>query len=131
LHLHCVGSGSPAVVSESGFGMSSNSWALVQPAVAGLTRACSYDRPGYGWSDKPPVPRTGSRAAEDLNRALANAGIPGPYILVGHSLGGGQVRLFASHYLSEIAGLVIVASGHDIGGLGIRLRLLRTNRWIV
>jgi pimeloyl-ACP methyl ester carboxylesterase len=113
LHLYCLGTGSPAVVFESGFGMSLNAWALVQPAVAELTRACSYDRPGYGWSDKPPDPRTGSRAAEDLHRALANAGVPGPYILVGHSMGGGQVRLFASRYATEVAGLVIVASGHE------------------
>src|SRR5688572_15388488 len=113
LHLHCVGAGSPAVVFESGFGMSSNAWALVQPVVARLTSACSYDRPGYGWSDKPPDPRTGGRAAEDLHRALANAGIRRPYLLVGHSMGGGQVRLFASRYPTDVAGLVIVASGHE------------------
>ena len=113
LHLYCLGIGSPTVVFESGFGMSLNAWAQVQPAVAELTRACSYDRPGYGWSDKPPNPRTGSRAVEDLHRALANAGIPGPYLLVGHSMGGGQVRLFASRYATEVAGLVIVASGHE------------------
>lgn len=113
LHLYCTGTGTPTVVFESGLGMSLNAWALVQPAVAEFTRACSYDRPGYGWSDEPPVPRTGSRTAEDLHCALANAGIPGPYILVGHSSGGGQVRLFASRYSSDVAGLVIVASGHE------------------
>jgi pimeloyl-ACP methyl ester carboxylesterase len=113
LHLYCLGKGSPAVIFESGFGMSLNAWALVQPAVATLTRACSYDRPGYGWSDKPSDPRTGIRAAEDLHRALANAGIPEPYLLVGHSMGGGQARLFASRYPTEVAGLVIVASGHE------------------
>jgi hypothetical protein len=101
LHLYCLGTGDPAVVFESGFGMSLNAWALVQPAVATLTRACSYDRPGYGWSDKPSNPRTDIRAAEDLHRAL------------GHSMGGGQVRLFASRYPTEVAGLVIVASGHE------------------
>lgn len=113
LHLYCLGMGSPTVVFESGFGMSLNAWALVQPAVARFTRACSYDRPGYGWSDKPPDPRTGMRAAEDLHRALGNASILGPYVLVGHSMGGGQARLFASRYRSDVAGIVIVASGHE------------------
>jgi pimeloyl-ACP methyl ester carboxylesterase len=113
LHVHCLGTGSPSVIFESGLSMSSNAWALVQPEVARFTQACSYDRPGYGWSDVPPDPRTGARAAEDLHRMLGNAGIPKPYLLVGHSLGGGQVRLFASRYPKEVAGMVIVASDHE------------------
>lgn len=113
LHLYCLGTGTPTVLFESGFGMSLNAWALVQPAVARFTRACSYDRPGYGWSDEPPDPRTGTRAAEDLHRMLANADIPGPYVLVGHSMGGGQVRLFAKRYPKDVVGLVIVASGNE------------------
>jgi pimeloyl-ACP methyl ester carboxylesterase len=113
LHLHCVGSGSPTVVLESGFGMTLHAWALVQPQVARLTRACAYDRPGYGWSDLPRQPRTGGMAADDLHRALQNAGIQAPYVLVGHSMGGGQARLFASRYPHEVAGLVLVATGHE------------------
>ena len=93
--------------------MSLHAWAFVQPRVAKLTRACSYDRPGYGWSDKPSEPRVGNRAAADLHHALINAGVPEPYVLVGHSMGGGQVPLFASRYPTEVAGLVIVASGHE------------------
>ena len=108
-----LGEGSPAVVFESGFGMSSNAWALVQPQIAKFTSACSYDRPGYGWSDEPPQPRTGIAEAADLHRMLANAGVSKPYVLVGHSMGGGQVRLFASRFASDVAGLVIVASGHE------------------
>jgi pimeloyl-ACP methyl ester carboxylesterase len=113
LHIYCSGTGSPAVIFESGFGMTLNAWALVQPSVAELTRACSYDRPGYGWSDEPPDPRTGKLETADLHRALSNAGIPGPYVLAGHSMGGGQVRLFASRYPNDVAGMVIVASGHE------------------
>ena len=113
LHIYCTGEGSPAVIFESGFGMSSNAWALVQPQVAKFTSACSYDRPGYGWSDEPPQPRTGIAEAADLHRMLANAGVSKPYVLVGHSMGGGQVRLFASRFASDVAGLVIVASGHE------------------
>src|SRR5689334_2648372 len=113
LHILCSGTGTPAVVFESGFGMSLNAWALVQPAVARITRACSYDRPGYGWSDEPLQPRTGTHAVEDLHQALTNAGIDGPYVLVGHSMGGGQVRLFAHRYSAETAGLVLVASGNE------------------
>ena len=113
LQLYCLGEGSPTVVFESGYGMSSNAWALVQPRIAKLTTACSYDRPGYGWSDEPPQPRTGIAEAEDLHRMLANAGVSKPYVLVGHSMGGGQARLFASSFASDVAGLVIVASGHE------------------
>jgi pimeloyl-ACP methyl ester carboxylesterase len=113
LHIYCTGEGTPAVIFESGFGMSSNAWALVQPQAAKFSSACSYDRPGYGWSDEPPQPRTGIRAAEDLHRMLANASIPTPYVLVGHSMGGGQVRLFADRFANDVAGLVIVASGHE------------------
>lgn len=113
LHIYCLGEGAPTVILESGFGMSSNAWARVQPEIAKVTSACSYDRPGYGWSDKPPQPRTGMEAAEDLHRMLANAGVPRPYVLVGHSMGGGQVRLFAKKFSTDVAGLVIVASGHE------------------
>ena len=113
LHIYCVGGGGPTVLFESGYGMTSNAWALVQPSVARLTRACSYDRPGYGWSDEPPDSRTGMRAVEDLHHALANGRIAGPYVVVGHSMGGGQVRLFASRYSREVAGMVIVASGNE------------------
>src|SRR6185437_4833919 len=87
LHLHSEGDGAPAVIFDAALGGSSLSWALVQPRVAAFTRACSYDRAGFGWSDAGPMPRTASEIAKELHALLAAAGGKPPYILVGHSFG--------------------------------------------
>jgi pimeloyl-ACP methyl ester carboxylesterase len=108
LNLYCSGDGSPAVVFDSGWGDWAPVWMLVQPAVAQWTRACSYDRAGAGFSDPGPMPRTSARIAEELRGALHNAGIPGPYILVGNAFGGDNVRAFASRYPADVTGLVLV-----------------------
>jgi pimeloyl-ACP methyl ester carboxylesterase len=108
LNLYCVGTGAPAVVFDSGWEDWAPVWAIVQPAVAKWTRACSYDRAGAGFSDAGPMPRTSVRIADELHRALHNAGIKGPYILVGHAFGGDNIRTFAVRYTAEIAGLVLV-----------------------
>jgi pimeloyl-ACP methyl ester carboxylesterase len=108
LHMHCTGTGSPAVIFESSLGGSSVDWYAVQPKVATLTSACAYDRAGAGWSDAAPLPRDPIRTAEDLHAALGKAGIAGPYVLVGHSYGGYVARVFAGHYRSEMAGVVLV-----------------------
>jgi pimeloyl-ACP methyl ester carboxylesterase len=108
LHLNCAGSGSPTVVFDSGLSDDSITWYQVQPEIAKQTRACSYDRAGLGWSDPSPRPRTSDVAAEELHTLLRNANIQGPYILVGHSLGGMNMRMFASLYPSESAGMVFV-----------------------
>jgi pimeloyl-ACP methyl ester carboxylesterase len=112
LHINCAGTGSPSVVLESGIGASSLSWGLVQPEVAKFTRVCSYDRAGLGWSDPAPPPRTCSRISDELDRLLLNAGIPGPYVLVGHSFGGYVVRHFATRYPDKVAGMVLVDTIH-------------------
>src|SRR5438105_13045061 len=83
LNLYCMGSGSPTVVFDSGWEDWAPAWSKVQPEIAKFTRACSYDRAGVGFSDAGPMPRTSVRIAEELHSALHNAGIPGPYILVG------------------------------------------------
>src|SRR6201997_4780941 len=103
LNLYCMGSGSPAVVFDSGWEDWAPVWTLVQPKVAKWTRACSYDRAGAGFSDPGPMPRTSVRIAEELRTALHHAGIAGPYILVGHAFGGDNVRTFADIYLREVA----------------------------
>jgi len=108
LNLYCAGSGSPAVIFESGFEDWAPAWAVVQPRVAAWTRACSYDRAGAGFSDAGPLPRTSVRIADELKAALEAAGIEGPYILVGHAFGGDNVRTFAVRHTSAVAGLVLV-----------------------
>jgi pimeloyl-ACP methyl ester carboxylesterase len=112
MHLDCIGEGSPTVVLDSGLSDSSLSWYKVQPEVARFTRVCSYDRAGVGWSEPSPYPRNSGVFAEELHTLLHDARINGPFILVGHSMGGYDVRIFASRFPSEVAGLVLVDSTH-------------------
>jgi len=109
IHLHCEGRGSPTVVFTAGLGAWSATWAKVQPDVAKSTRACAWDRAGYGLSDgDPEAPQTVARTTDDLERALAAAGEKGPYILVGHSAGAYEVLAFADRHRAELAGIVLV-----------------------
>jgi pimeloyl-ACP methyl ester carboxylesterase len=108
LNFYCMGRGSPAVVFDSGWGDWAPVWMVVQPEVAKRTRACSYDRAGAGFSEPGQLPRTSVRIAAELRSALHNAGIRGPYILVGNAFGGDNVRTFAARYPAEVAGLVLV-----------------------
>jgi pimeloyl-ACP methyl ester carboxylesterase len=114
VHLYCVGSGTPTVVLEAGagdFGLSS--WYSVLPQLSALSRTCTYDRAGTGWSDPPRVPPMPTAMVEDLHILLAKSGEPGPYLLVGHSLGGPIIRHYAVHYPGEVAGLVLVDGSHE------------------
>jgi pimeloyl-ACP methyl ester carboxylesterase len=113
LNLYCAGSGSPTVVMDSGAGTPAFTWKLVEAEAARLTRACWYDRAGYGWSDPAPRARTAADVADDLHKLLHAAGVPPPYVLVGHSLGGFHVRVFAARYRDEAAGLVLVDSADE------------------
>ena len=110
LHINCTGSGSPTVVIEAGLGDWSTSWGFVQPEVAKTTRVCTYDRAGMGWSEAGPLPRDAAQFARELHTLLQNANIPGPYVMVGHSLGGLGVRVFVHEYASEVAGVVLIES---------------------
>jgi pimeloyl-ACP methyl ester carboxylesterase len=112
MHIYCTGQGSPTVILDAGMGDSFISWHKVQPQIAKLTRVCSYDRPGIGYSDSSPRPSTSKDFAQELHALLHNAGIPPPYVLAGHSMGGFDVRLYASLYPSEVVGMVLVDSSH-------------------
>ena len=114
LHIHCAGEGGPTVVLDAGMASSSLDWALVQPEISKFTKVCSYDRAGMGWSQESLEARTSMHMVEELHTLLANANIPGPYILVGHSFGGINVRLYASRYPNEVFGLVLVDSSHEL-----------------
>jgi pimeloyl-ACP methyl ester carboxylesterase len=116
LHLTCSGEakpGQPAVILEAGAGDFSVDWSLVQPGVAQFARVCSYDRAGSGWSDLGPRPRTLHQIVWELHTLLDKATMKSPYVLVGHSYGGWIVRLYASTYPNEIAGMVLVEAGAD------------------
>ena len=113
LNIFCSGEGAPAVVFESGLGLSGYSWVFVQREVAKFTRACWYDRAGYAWSDAGPYPRDSVAVSHDLHRLLQAAGVAGPYVLVGHSLGGFHVRVYNRLYPAEVAGVVFVDSSYE------------------
>jgi pimeloyl-ACP methyl ester carboxylesterase len=116
LHIHCSGpegASGPTVVMDAGMGECSLGWALVQPEIARFARVCTYDRAGLGWSDSAPTPRTSQQIVSDLHALLINGGIGPPYVLVGHSFGGLNARLYASQFPKEVAGIVLVDSAHE------------------
>jgi pimeloyl-ACP methyl ester carboxylesterase len=112
LHLYCVGEGAPTVVLDALFPGTVSNWVWVQPEIAKTTRVCAYDRAGLGWSGRGPNPRDARQHAAELHALLATAGIPGPYLLVGHSLGGLSVRMFADQYPGEVAGMVLIEASN-------------------
>jgi len=113
LNINCAGSGSPAVILESGGGgYGGYGWRKVQAEVAKFTTVCWYDRAGEGWSDPAPTARSSATIVHDLHELLQRAPVAGPYVLVGHSIGGEYVRIFTSKFPSEVAGVVLVDSSH-------------------
>ena len=108
LNLYCTGSGSLTVLFDSGHQDWAPAWAVVQPEVSKWARACSFDRPGYGFSPEGPMPRSSERIATELHDALKAVHVEGPYVLVGHAFGATNMRTFASLYPKEVKGLVLV-----------------------
>ncbi len=113
LNIDCSGSGSPAVILESGGGgYGGYGWRVVQTEVAKFARVCWYDRAGEGWSDPAPTARNSATIVHDLHELLQRAPVAGPYVLVGHSIGGEYIRVFTAKFPSEVAGVVFVDSTH-------------------
>ena len=113
IQIDCRGTGGPAVVFESGFGMNGSlSWTKVHDEAAKFTRACAYSRAGIIWSDDKGGPHDGVGVARDLHATLAAAGESGPFVLVGHSLGGPYITIYTKLYGDEVAGLVYVDASH-------------------
>jgi pimeloyl-ACP methyl ester carboxylesterase len=113
INVDCAGVGTPTVIFEAGGGgYGGYGWSAVQSGVAKFTRACWYDRAGEGWSDPPPVARNSKMIANDLHAVLQHIQVNGPIVLVGHSIGGEYIRVYASKFPSEVAGLVLVDSTH-------------------
>ncbi len=108
LHVVCAGHGAPAVVLESGIAASSLSWSHVMPEVATFTQACAYDRAGLAWSDVSGRPVTFADLVGNLRTMLANAAIPPPYVLAGHSFGCFLVSAYAARFPDDVAGLVLI-----------------------
>jgi pimeloyl-ACP methyl ester carboxylesterase len=104
LHLSCIGVGSPLVILEAGAGRGAADWAKVQPTVGELTQVCSYNRHPDRCCDE---------VIDDLRSALREASLPGPYVFVGHSLGGLYVRRFAARLPDDVAGLVLLDSADE------------------
>jgi pimeloyl-ACP methyl ester carboxylesterase len=109
LYLECQGTAAPTIVFVAGLGdRGETAWGAVWGRVARSTRACVYDRAGLGRSDPNPKSATYQGAADDLHALLRRGRIPGPYVLVGHSLGGLLARLYAHQYPADVAGVVLV-----------------------
>lgn len=113
LNIFCSGRGSPPVILDSGAGEPGYSWSGIQPQLAKTTETCWFDRAGEGWSDPGPFPRTSETIARDEHELLRQAGIAPPYVLVGHSFGGLNARVYNGLYPNEVAGMVLIDAAHE------------------
>jgi pimeloyl-ACP methyl ester carboxylesterase len=113
MNLYCSGSGTPTVILDSGLSDSDIVWGFVQPMLAKQTQVCSYDRAGIGYSDRAKRASTTGNIVDDLRNLLRAAAVAPPYIMVGHSLGGLNVRLYAYRHRHEVAGLVLVDPAYE------------------
>jgi pimeloyl-ACP methyl ester carboxylesterase len=135
LHIDCSGQGTPTVVLDAGAGeVGSLAWGSVPTEIATRNRVCTYDRAGFGWSEPGPLPRSTGQMVTELRALLTAAGEPGPYVLVGHSLGGKNVRLFAGRYPADVAAVVLVDARHEdydvsIGAEAVELENAQTEQF--
>lgn len=109
LNFVCMGEGSPTVILSAGLGdFAGTAWSTIQPEMAKITRVCAWDRPGFGLSDGTTTPLDVASTTADLEAALATGRIPGPYVMVGHSLGAYESLLFTDRHPDKVVGMVLV-----------------------
>jgi len=113
MHMRCAGEGTPTVIFESGAGASYLNWWAVQQAIVQDVRTCLYDRQGLGWSEYTGTIPTSKSVAQTLHTLLENAGESGPYVLVGHSLGGVYTLDYAARYPHDVVGMVLIDAAHQ------------------
>ena len=131
LHIYCSGEGSPTVVLEAGAAGMSAAWGWVQPEVAKVTRVCSYDRAGLGWSEAGDRGYDPAAVAPALNALLARSGEHGPYILGGQGLGAAFATLYAASYGDTVAALVLIDPPADMkGDAGASIGLVNASPWL-
>jgi pimeloyl-ACP methyl ester carboxylesterase len=133
MHLYCTGAGTPTLILEAGLGDDSRIWGKVQPELSKLTRVCSYDRAGLGWSGPRPGLRDSDSVADQLHGLLVAARISGPIVLMGHSIAGLHMRAYVSKYRQDIGGVVFVdgATPDEIQGMReVTAQFLRQLVWI-
>jgi pimeloyl-ACP methyl ester carboxylesterase len=132
LNIHCLGDGGPAVILNSGANQPGYQWRGIQAQIARFARVCWWDRAGTGWSELGPFPRTAEANARDLHMLLQASGTKPPFVMVGYSVGGHDIRLYNALYADEVAGMVLVDAAHEeeaerIGEWG---RGRRPARWL-
>ena len=108
MHIHCTGSGSPTIILDAGLGNDSTTWEETQPVLSKITRVCSYDRAGFGWSDPQPMPRDADHIADELHQTLLQAQVADPIVLMGHSITGLYMRDYATRYPKNVVGIVFL-----------------------
>jgi pimeloyl-ACP methyl ester carboxylesterase len=130
LHAYCTGKGSPTVVLEAPAGAMSAAWGSLQPRLAALTRTCSYDRSGLGWSESGEGGYDPRRVPEELHALLKGAGEVGPFIVIGHGLGASLARVFASRYGDDTAALVLIDEPGPNGAAAPNVRQAAIRPWL-
>jgi pimeloyl-ACP methyl ester carboxylesterase len=113
LALHRSGSGDPAVVFLPGAGMIGLDFLNIHDQISPFTTSVLYDRAGTGWSEACALPRTAAEVTDELHGLLHDAGVPAPYLLVGHSLGGAYAQRYAQRYPDAVAGLLLLEPAHE------------------
>src|SRR5262245_34615418 len=129
LHLHCTGKGTPTVVLEAPAAGMSVGWAWVQDDLAHLTRVCSYDRSGLGWSEAGTDGYRATRVPDELHTILERAGERAPFVIAGHELGASFGRMFASRFRGDTAAIVLIDDPSESASSSAP-RLVRAWPWL-